>query len=1191
MKIRGIDFPRPILNALRDDKLVVFAGAGVSMGKPASLPSFTKLAMAIAQGTGEELKENEPEDRFLGRLKHKGVDVHKIAAEELKKNCCGKIPKPADLHRDLLKLYPESMAPRIVTTNFDTLFEQAEKCLFVSRPDVFTSPALPPGGHFTGIVHVHGVLSRPKDMVLTDADFGRAYLTEGWARRFLVDVFRSYTVLFVGYRHNDTIMNYLSRALPVDETESRFAVTHETDDNRWQYLGIEPITYVKSSDNDHGALYRGVNGLAKNTRRSILGWKREITEIATNPPPLDEEEIDLIEEALRDATKTRFFTDAAHSFEWIDWLEKRDHLSGLFGNSDLNKRDVLLVEWIAEKFARANSDELFLLISRHNLRLHPKFWLQLCRAISSQDECPLTVETLSRWVSILVETVPAPHVMRLNKPDALQKLAEYCNRCNKDQLMESIVAIFDTLAASHQVITPGFYFPDDKSNDPKPPINVNLAPMSDYYFIDDLWETLLKPNLQRSAEPLLPNVVRHLASQHQTLCAWRAATIDWNPLSDARNAIEPHQKDKNPVANDVLIDAARDCLEWFSSNRPVKAARWCDQLADAESPLLRRLATHTLSVRKDLNPSEKIDWVLAHMDLHDSSARHELFRVLRLTYPDATQQQRRAVLRAVLAYRSPEEEDEDKEKHTAYYHFEWLHWLNGAAPDCSLTAKALNDVLRQYPSLEPSEYPDLNYWISSGPRGHQSPWTVDELLSQSADDWVGELLSFQKTEFRGPDRLGLVHAVSEAGKQRFEWGVDLADALAARDTWDTDIWDTLLRVWSDIKLDQKKALEILNRLHRTELYTKYARPISEFLYKLVMDGDRSDTHLLFPKANRVAANLWPHVDRSEVRRVFDSWLTTAINHPAGFLAGFWLSSINYWRKQHENTPESLSEEYRDALSEIVKDKTVAGRLGRSVLARDLSFLLHVDTNWTETNLIPLFTRYVNVDDYQAVWNGLLYGSLSPPVAELIGDAFLEAVSRIMSELSHEGQRQFIRRYITMLAYFAGDPLEAWIPRFFEHANEFARRFFAIAIGDSVQTLNDAQQQEWWQRWLKSYWENRLQGVPERLSDGEMGIMFFWLPEFRGVFPDAVNLAVEMQPEQFTNRTTDSGRIVYLIEKGDLSERHPEAVAKLLIHLGRIKSRPRAWSKGKELIDKLLKANLSCEQKQQLKELAAERGMT
>ena len=40
MRIAGIDFPVPLLNALRDGELVVFAGAGVSMGEPASLPSF-----------------------------------------------------------------------------------------------------------------------------------------------------------------------------------------------------------------------------------------------------------------------------------------------------------------------------------------------------------------------------------------------------------------------------------------------------------------------------------------------------------------------------------------------------------------------------------------------------------------------------------------------------------------------------------------------------------------------------------------------------------------------------------------------------------------------------------------------------------------------------------------------------------------------------------------------------------------------------------------------------------------------------------------------------------------------------------------------------------------------------------------------------------------------------------------------
>ncbi|MGR5939314.1 SIR2 family protein [Bacillus pacificus] len=35
-------------------------------------------------------------------------------------------------------------------------------------------------------------------------------MTEGWARRFLVDLFSNYTVLFVGYSHNDPVMKYLA---------------------------------------------------------------------------------------------------------------------------------------------------------------------------------------------------------------------------------------------------------------------------------------------------------------------------------------------------------------------------------------------------------------------------------------------------------------------------------------------------------------------------------------------------------------------------------------------------------------------------------------------------------------------------------------------------------------------------------------------------------------------------------------------------------------------------------------------------------------------------------------------------------------------------------------------------------------------------------------------------------------------
>ena len=200
MRSSDIRFPETLRSALRDGELVVFAGAGLSMGNPACLPDFTTLADSIAKGSGETRIKDETDDAFLGRLHKSGVQVHNRAARLLQTNRCGDPPSPTGLHRDLVRLYPEPDKVRIVTTNFDLLFDAAARDLFAEQPDLFRAPALPLGREFNGIVHVHGCLDRPQGMVLTDADFGRAYLTDGWASRFLVELFHSTTVMFVGYK-------------------------------------------------------------------------------------------------------------------------------------------------------------------------------------------------------------------------------------------------------------------------------------------------------------------------------------------------------------------------------------------------------------------------------------------------------------------------------------------------------------------------------------------------------------------------------------------------------------------------------------------------------------------------------------------------------------------------------------------------------------------------------------------------------------------------------------------------------------------------------------------------------------------------------------------------------------------------------------------------------------------------------
>ena len=244
MKIAEIDFPlSPLLSALRNGELVIFAGAGVSMGEPACLPSFKELAEKIAQRTDKRLQDGETEDRFLGRLHDKGVKVHERAVRELSRNN----PKPTALHKNLLRLHQKSEQVRVVTTNFDLLFEKAAQDVFGTVPKVSQAPELPQARNFYGIAHIHGDLNHPQDLVLTDKDFGAAYMKKGWgATDFLVELFGHFTVLFVGYSHNDIILNYLARGLLVDSTKPcRFALTDDSDLQRWKSLGIDPVIYPK----------------------------------------------------------------------------------------------------------------------------------------------------------------------------------------------------------------------------------------------------------------------------------------------------------------------------------------------------------------------------------------------------------------------------------------------------------------------------------------------------------------------------------------------------------------------------------------------------------------------------------------------------------------------------------------------------------------------------------------------------------------------------------------------------------------------------------------------------------------------------------------------------------------------------------------------------------------------------------
>lgn len=72
---------------------------------------------------------------------------------------------------------------------------------------------------------------------------------------------------------------------------------------------------------------------------------------------------------------------------------------------------------------------------------------------------------------------------------------------------------------------------------------------------------------------------------------------------------------------------------------------------------------------------------------------------------------------------------------------------------------------------------------------------------------------------------------------------------------------------------------------------------------------------------------------------------------------------------------------------------------------------------------------------------------------------------------------------------------------------------------------------------------------------------------------------------------DHSSVVYALRESDLLQRHPEAVAQLLMYWGETDSPGDIWYGGRTVVDKLLKAGLSPALEKGLKELIAKLGLT
>ncbi len=306
--------PERLLRAHRNREVLFVCGAGVSV--PSGLPEFRELAMKVYEALDpavygaikdvpkgscnlwepncESLNPNQVAEarRFvagdydvvLGMLERR-LDgartgesgdgaVRQAVREVLTRvhpiSACGTgvPPKPAPIHRAIVRLADRGTGPVVVTTNFDLLLEDAAGRMG-RRPKTYALAGIPrpstrPG--YAGVLHLHGALSkdaaRVSELVLSEQDFGEFYLRRRVVPDLIYDAARLYHLVLVGYSANDPPMRYLLNAVAADDArfsdiKERFSFVgaEERDPASladWRGRGITPIHY--DSVNGHEQL-------------------------------------------------------------------------------------------------------------------------------------------------------------------------------------------------------------------------------------------------------------------------------------------------------------------------------------------------------------------------------------------------------------------------------------------------------------------------------------------------------------------------------------------------------------------------------------------------------------------------------------------------------------------------------------------------------------------------------------------------------------------------------------------------------------------------------------------------------------------------------------------------------------------------------------------------------------------------
>ena len=1076
----GPDIPSALLNEHEDGHVAFFAGAGIS--RPAGLPGFGGLVTALFEALNETPNAVQEDaikthryDTAITLLEEAVADgrttVRRHLVDLLTPDLKIDRETATSTHDALLTLAKTRLGrTHLVTTNFDRLFEEA-----ISRRPLGVNnnaaPHLPvPKARWDSLVYLHGLLLKEptasdlERLVLSSGDFGMAYLTERWAARFAGELFRNYTVCFVGYSIDDPIMRYMLDALAAERQlgespREMFAFADYRDDRtrvraEWEARNVTPILYAvdEADDEDHTHLHQTLREWADIYRDGIGGKKTIVLSNAQSRPLESTVEDDFVGRmiwALRDPSGVPADAFAALDppppLDWLDIFCKDE-------NSDLDLRHLRtrlessaqplgksvhhLLEWLIRYL---DEPRLFLWFGEGPGKPHPMWSYRITAHLDriAELEADGNAAELEKLRAVSPQTTPRPVLKVLwhlflqgratsRRPhDGSWNLTLWLKRVERDGLTTPLRLELRDLLTPRLLVRKPWVPWEDIDPEYRPEgidrlFNCEVI-LGDGNVHDETRQIAAALSEQDILSELLDDLNMLLADAHALMRAVGIARMEADGSFMSQPSIASHGQNRGFQGWTALIGLVRDAWLGTLERDPARAKRIVERWAATPYPLYRRLSFFAATNSEVIEPARGLEWLLADdcRWLWSSETHREAIRLLVKLGGErdsgVTEALQAAILRGPRASNENGDDDANDERRDRAV---WFRLAKLESVGHALTPQAdavYRRLSARYPvwQIAQDESDEFPIWMGDvrrggwgeGGEGRESavlPKDPEKLLS-----WI--------RESSGPEE-GVADDWPELCRDHLELAVGTLEALAGEDQWPVERWRMALQVWSDEDLSSPSWVRVSPFLSRAPDTTiaDLARQLSRWLREVARTLDVKKEGFL----TLCRRTLEQSIPSDEIEDDDDDPVFYALNHPEGHVVE---ALVRWWTRSPLQDDQALPDELRRILTTVCDTTRDELRHGRVWLAANAVLLFRVDRRWAVEHLLPLFDWQQSAAEARAAWAGFLWAPrLYPPLLESLKQPFVETASHY-DRLGDYGRRY--ARFLTFAALNRGDVLD------------------------------------------------------------------------------------------------------------------------------------------------------------------------